>query len=1332
MEYDGSIRIGTGIDTKGFDEDGKKLEAKSQKLAESISGQSEAEIKIDTSDAKKEIKEVFDDIEKEEKRIEEPVKISVERVTEQRGQENEISTPEELEYEILRIDKFEKDTEYIESRLEDLINKKKSLEQVGAQSTPLYQSTLNEIQELEEKLKSFGVEQEKSEESTKRVRTTLLTYLAEAKRELKELSEQGFGPDDAEYDSQVKKIAELNHELSLYTKSIAESAQKEIYGLDTIEGKIADVNQKIAELSKNGFGIESPEMQEQLKLRAELLETEKNIYKEASKTDAQRKAETEKQEAAQRRIEEQQERNLQKENARIQKETELQAKLQAEVAEEQRLAQIRENAVVSNDQIIAKVERLKQLEQEIADLKKVERTEGYKDYDDRIKEVSRLRQEIRDYGTTLEDIPNKFENMRTLARKAFSAVSSGFSAIGKAGSKAFSGIFSISKKLFSSITSNTKKSGGMLSTFTSRIKGLALSLLVFNWISKGFNAMISGMKAGFSNFALYSDSYAQSVQGMKNAMSTLGNQFAAAFAPIVQMVIPWLNSLIGALTTAMTYVAQFMAVLGGKSTFTKAKKIQDDYNKSLGGTAKAADKARGALADFDDLHVLEKKNDSGGGGAGGLESAADMFEEAEVDDKWKNIADWFVDMWENSDFSALGKMLGQKLKEALENISWDDIKENVRKIGESLATLINGVINVDGLGYSIGKALVEIINTGFEFLNSFVHKLNWQAIGNFIAEAVNGFFENIDWDLIYDTFVTGAKGLGDAINSFVEKINWEAISKAASKFINTFINTIYTLITTVKWDELGKKIGKAISDSLKGIEWENLGKTAGEAFNALLDFIKETVDAIDWKEVGKKIMTSITAFFGKIDWESVGETMSTFAISIFDFLSGLIDGVEWGKLPQKIIDSIKDFFNGFDYKGTFSSVGNLIGEIIAAHIDILKALQKSGINKGRELYNYFIGYFKESLSGIGEDAAWFETANAMIEGLFNGIIDKLKNVGQWVKENIIDPFVSGFKEGFGIHSPSTVMAELGQNLIEGLLLGIQEIWETLKEWFDTALEELLLFFEEKWEAIKSNAEQIWNTLKQFLTETWDNIKKVAEQTWNTLKESLSKIWKNIKETATEKFDALKLKLESVWASMKETIDSKVKNIKEKVSELMEKFTSFKTDAAEVFTNVKDSIVNSLSPVIDKLKDFIEWIRNAIDAVKDFLASGYKKIGSVAGKLFGGGDGPFAASYQAVSSVHRSLMENVPQLASGAVIRGGNPFMAILGDQPAGKTNIEAPLSTIEQALENVMSRNEYARESVPVTINLNYDGETFARLSIPDILSELDRRGYDVSVLGVT
>jgi len=90
------------------------------------------------------------------------------------------------------------------------------------------------------------------------------------------------------------------------------------------------------------------------------------------------------------------------------------------------------------------------------------------------------------------------------------------------------------------------------------------------------------------------------VQSLKNAMSTLGNSFAAAFAPIVSMVIPWLTQLINAIAKAISYIGQFFAILGGKNTFVRAKQIQDSYNSSLNKTGSAAKKAAGALAKFDD------------------------------------------------------------------------------------------------------------------------------------------------------------------------------------------------------------------------------------------------------------------------------------------------------------------------------------------------------------------------------------------------------------------------------------------------------------------------------------------------------------------------------------------------------------------------------------------------------------------------------------------------------------------------------------------------------------------------------------------------------------
>lgn len=94
---------------------------------------------------------------------------------------------------------------------------------------------------------------------------------------------------------------------------------------------------------------------------------------------------------------------------------------------------------------------------------------------------------------------------------------------------------------------------------------------------------------------------------------------------------------------------------------------------------------------------------------------------------------------------------------------------------------------------------------------------------------------------------------------------------------------------------------------------------------------------------------------------------------------------------------------------------------------------------------------------------------------------------------------------------------------------------------------------------------------------------------------------------------------------------------------------------------------------------------------------------------------------------------VPALASGAVIRGGNPFMAILGDQPAGRTNIEAPLDTIKQAVREELSGMNFGNVSSGQTkVVLSINGVDVGEAMLDDLFSVMERRGYDVRVLGVT
>lgn len=88
---------------------------------------------------------------------------------------------------------------------------------------------------------------------------------------------------------------------------------------------------------------------------------------------------------------------------------------------------------------------------------------------------------------------------------------------------------------------------------------------------------------------------------------------------------------------------------------------------------------------------------------------------------------------------------------------------------------------------------------------------------------------------------------------------------------------------------------------------------------------------------------------------------------------------------------------------------------------------------------------------------------------------------------------------------------------------------------------------------------------------------------------------------------------------------------------------------------------------------------------------------------------------------------LPRLAQGAVIPPNREFLAVLGDQKSG-TNIEAPLSTIEEALTNVLNRRGGTGGGEQPII-LECDKVQFAKLVYKLNQSETKRHG--VSLVGV-
>lgn len=174
-----------------------------------------------------------------------------------------------------------------------------------------------------------------------------------------------------------------------------------------------------------------------------------------------------------------------------------------------------------------------------------------------------------------------------------------------------------------------RKSNSLLKTMGSKLKGIALSLLVFNWISKGFNAMVTAMREGFRNLAQCSSEYNGAMSAMKSSAAQLKNSLATAFEPIVTMAIPYITRLINWLNRALDVVAQFTAALSGRSTYYRAKQQIIDYAESID---KATNSAKRALAPFDELNVITKQQEPAKGGGSGELTGADAFETVKIDD----------------------------------------------------------------------------------------------------------------------------------------------------------------------------------------------------------------------------------------------------------------------------------------------------------------------------------------------------------------------------------------------------------------------------------------------------------------------------------------------------------------------------------------------------------------------------------------------------------------------------------------------------------------------------------------------------------------------------
>ncbi|WP_346961071.1 hypothetical protein [Faecalicatena contorta] len=689
--------------------------------------------------------------------------------------------------------------------------------------------------------------------------------------------------------------------------------------------------------------------------------------------------------------------------------------------------------------------QIKRLKNELADLA----NQGYTQHDPEYDAIARELQEVtyakRNYEKELRS-SIKAENDSNASTKNTAV-----------GLKTLKGVLANVSKIFSTIGNGAKKAAKGIKFFVNGcrtlIKGLAAPIATLKKFKNALLGvqkqsgrkfgvpqmigmsilystvfgMISGIKQviadGTNNLVQYSSEYNKSISSIVSALLYLKNAWAAAFAPIVNVVGPYIQSFINMIASALNAVGKFMAALTGKGFVVQAKKVFQDYGASLDKTSGGLDDANKAAKEldrtimgFDELSVLNSQNNGSGtgnsGGAGdALElSPSDMFETVPVTGAVADFAKRLREAFLKEDWEGLGDLIAEGLNKGLRKIydaiNWNNVGSQITKFADGFTRTFNRVIENRGLWDTLGRTIGTGINTAVKTANLFIGDggINFEAIGTGISTGLRGAINEIPWDelgnllgnwfmiswKILNGFVTDmsrkndlgltgwaelGKGLGRALKGLFEKIDFDTIADTFVKGFNGIFEVLKNFNAEKPFEGLGKKISDGLNKIIRGIDPGEAGKAISDFVTGVLGVLVDVAEQTDWEMFGRKLGELLS----NIDWKTILGQVFTI---ISEVLGGLIEG-----LSQTTGGKVALFMAGLAvaFKGAsvLASIGEFVGKV------------KTGYGALSSIFGKTASAATSSVSGMGAAANTAGGTLASFGGKLGALVGKFSSSAVW-------------------------------------------------------------------------------------------------------------------------------------------------------------------------------------------------------------------------------------------------------------------------------------------------------------------------------------------------
>ena len=408
------------------------------------------------------------------------------------------------------------------------------------------------------------------------------------------------------------------------------------------------------------------------------------------------------------------------------------------------------------------------------------------------------------------------------------------------------------------------------------------------------------------------------------------------------------------------------------------------------------------------------------------------------------------------------------------------VQESTKKIGDAFKKVASNIKNIFS---KIGNIFTKVIQFNPD-----------EALDNLLKfeDSVLTFFVET-LPKLPQFFQSAIQSIIMLIQTVLNMLDFDVISGIVENILNSILNGITSIASmfnqntdkiTLGFIKLVSTVIKNLSDWIKSGGWRELLNAIINIQkmieNIIIENIDDLVDTIvsmlpDLVEALKKSIVSASKTLGKL------------APKILPLIAEIINAIIEVITSDEVLDSF------------FVALEGIIEGLVPAIITLMNKGIPKLIQFGTKI--------------VTSPAVLTKTISAIITGFIKGF--QKVNWADVVKA-IFTGFIDAFKTLFGIHSPSTLFEGFGENIMQGLLNGLQSMFSNVCNFFSNlwtgiknAFSNVGDWFKTTFDNAVTNIKNAFNGIGDWFESIWNNIKNGLQNTMKTVKEGFEKISEHV-------------------------------------------------------------------------------------------------------------------------------------------------------------------------------------------------------------------------------